>query len=49
MLMVSHASGLSARKPFIIAHHLLQGYIAKGLGIVLRQARRHDLTVATAT
>jgi NAD+ diphosphatase len=30
MLAGTHAGGLSAPKPFAIAHHLLQAYVEKG-------------------
>jgi NAD+ diphosphatase len=34
MLAGTHASGLSAPKPFAIAHHLLQAYVAKGASVL---------------
>ncbi|MGF7132821.1 NAD+ diphosphatase [Paraburkholderia sp. EB58] len=34
MLAGTHASGLSAPKPFAIAHHLLQAYAAKGASVL---------------
>jgi NAD+ diphosphatase len=36
MLAGMHASGLSAPKPFAIAHHLLQAYAAKGATVLNR-------------
>ena len=34
MLAATHANGLSAPKPFAIAHHLLQAYVAKGASVL---------------
>jgi NAD+ diphosphatase len=34
MLAGTHANGLSAPKPFAIAHHLLQVYVAKGASVL---------------
>jgi NAD+ diphosphatase len=34
MLAATHASGLSAPKPFAIAHHLLQAYVAQGPSVL---------------
>lgn len=34
MLKGTHASGLSTPKPFAIAHHLLQVYVAKGASVL---------------
>lgn len=36
MLAGTHASGLSAPKPFAIAHHLLQAYVAHGPSVLHR-------------
>jgi NAD+ diphosphatase len=35
MLAGTHADGLSAPKPFAIAHHLLQAYVEKGGSVLL--------------
>lgn len=34
MFAATHASGLSAPKPFAIAHHLLQAYVAQGASVL---------------
>jgi NAD+ diphosphatase len=35
MLAGAHADGLSAPKPFAIAHHLLKAYVEKGASVLL--------------
>ncbi len=34
MLAATHATGLSAPKPFAIVHHLLQAYVVKGASVL---------------